>query len=98
RAVLAVLATLAVLAIAFILSQVWNLPAPGDISRALTQHPEAYTLSLGHMGDLTLASFAYLRLPLMLAGLAFLVGALGSWRGSIASTVVMMVLFLHASR
>ena len=50
--------------IAFILSQVWNLPAPGDISSALTQHPEAYTLSLGHMGDLTLDSFAYLRLPL----------------------------------
>ena len=38
--------------------RVWNLPAPGDISRALTQHPEDYTLSLGHMGDLTIASFA----------------------------------------
>jgi 4-amino-4-deoxy-L-arabinose transferase-like glycosyltransferase len=98
QAVLAVLATLAVLVIAFILSRVWNLPAPGDISRALTQHPEAYTLSLGHMGDLTLASFAYLRLPLMLAGLAFLVGAFGSWRGNIASAVVMMVLFFHAAR
>jgi anthranilate/para-aminobenzoate synthase component I len=32
-----------------------HLPAPGDISRALTQHPEDYTLSLGHMGDLTIA-------------------------------------------
>ena len=41
--------------IAVILIQVWNLPTPGDISNALTQqHPEAYTLSLGHMGDLTL--------------------------------------------
>ncbi len=41
-----------------------NFPTPGDISRALTQNPSAYTLSLGHMGDLTIASFAYLRLPL----------------------------------
>ena len=57
---LAGIAILAFGAIGVILSQVWSLPAPGDISRALTQHPEAYTLSLGHMGDLTLASFAYL--------------------------------------
>ena len=32
---------------------VWNTPAPGDISAALTQNPEVYTLSLGHMRDLT---------------------------------------------
>src|SRR5713226_3592373 len=87
--VLAAVATLAVLAIVFILSRVWSMPAPGDISRALTQHPEDYTLSLGHMGDLTLASFAYLRAPLMLAGVAFLVGAISSWRRRIAGVVVM---------
>ena len=51
------------------------MPAPGDISRALTQNPELYTLSLGHMTDLTLRAFAYLRSPLALAGVAFLVGA-----------------------
>ncbi len=51
---------LAALVIVVILAQVWNLPTPGDISSALTAHPEAYTLSLGHMGDLTLQSFAYL--------------------------------------
>jgi len=96
--VLAAVATLAVLAIVFILSRVWSMPAPGDISRALTQHPEDYTLSLGHMGDLTLASFAYLRAPLMLAGVAFLVGAISSWRRRIAGVVVMMVLFFHAAR
>ncbi len=56
------------------------LPAPGDISAALTQNPEVYTLSLGHMGDLTLRSFAYLRTPLAVAGVAFLVGAIGAWR------------------
>jgi hypothetical protein len=95
---LAVVATLALAAIGFILSQVWNLPAPGDISRALTQHPEAYTLSLGHMGDLTMASFAYLRTPLLLAGLGFLVGAISAWRGKILGAVVMMILFIHAAR
>ena len=36
------------------------------ISRTLSlQNPDAYTLSLGHMGDLTLESFAYLRMPLV---------------------------------
>src|SRR6202030_1246186 len=34
----------------------------------------------------------------LLAGVAFLVGALASWRGSVAGAVVMMVLFLHAAR
>jgi 4-amino-4-deoxy-L-arabinose transferase-like glycosyltransferase len=99
---LAVIATLALAAIGFILSEVWNLPAPGDISRALVQHPEAYTLSLGHMGDLTMASFAYLRTPLLLAGLGFLVGAIFAWRGKLLGTilgaVVMMILFIHAAR
>jgi len=95
---LTVAAALALAAIGFILSQVWNLPAPGDISRALTQHPDAYTLSLGHMGDLTMASFAYLRAPLLLAGAGFLVGAIAAWRSKIIAAVVMMILFIHAAR
>lgn len=95
---LATISALATMAIVFILSRVWNLPAPGDISRALTQHPEAYTLSLGHMGDLTLESFAYLRAPLILAGTAFLIGAFSAWRNKIAGIVLMMVLFFHAAR
>jgi hypothetical protein len=64
-------ATAACLALCTVLVKVWNLPTPGDISQALSQHPEMYTLSLGHMGDLTLNSFAYLRLPMALAALAF---------------------------
>ncbi len=55
-----------------------NLPAPGDISSALSPNPGAYTLSLGHMEDLTLASFAYLRPPLLAAAIAFLIGAIGT--------------------
>jgi 4-amino-4-deoxy-L-arabinose transferase-like glycosyltransferase len=99
RIALAVIASACTLAIGYILSQVWNIPTPGDISRALIQQPiSAYTLSLGHMGDLTLASFAYLRGPLVLAGAAFLIGAVLTARGSAAGAVVMMVLFVHAAR
>ncbi len=96
---LAGIAALAAGAVGFILSQVWNLPAPGDISRALTtQEVNAYTLSLGHMGDLTIQAFAYLKTPLVLAGSAFAIGAIASWRRQIAGAVVMMVLFVHAAR
>ncbi len=77
-------------------------PTPGDISQALAPNPSAYTLSLGHMGDLTLKSFAYLRLPLWIAGIATLVGAVGSWtlRGRIAAFALaaMMLLFFQAAR
>src|SRR5207249_3858883 len=65
RRILAGIAIAAAVIIAVILVQVWSTPTPGDISQALTQHPEQYTLSLGHMGDLTLRSFAYLRTPLV---------------------------------
>ncbi len=98
RIALVAIASTAALAIIAILTQVWNLPAPGDISQALTQHPEMYTLSLGHMGDLTLASFAYLRAPLILAGIAFLAGVFWTARGTMLGAVVMMVLFVHAAR
>lgn len=96
------IAALALTAIVLLLAQVWNLPTPGDISRALTSNPDIYTLSLGHMGDLTVPSFAYLRAPLMIAGVAFLVGVVSAWRLRGASLhlgmAAMMVLFFHAAR
>jgi 4-amino-4-deoxy-L-arabinose transferase-like glycosyltransferase len=96
---IAALAALTVIVIAF---SVRNLPTPGDISSALSQHPSAYTLSLGHMLDLTADSFAYLRLPLYLAGAAFLLGAVGNlrWSGirAFLASGLMMVLFFHAAR
>ena len=102
RRILAGVAIAASIAIAVILAQVWNTPTPGDISQALTQHPEEYTLSLGHMGDLTLTSFAYLRTPLILAGIAFVVGATGllalKHRGALLSAALMMVIFYQAAR
>jgi hypothetical protein len=79
-----------------------NLPAPGDISVALSRHPGVYTLSLGHMEDLTLASLAYLRRPLLLAAFAFLIGALGTIRAasgrSFLAAALMMVMFFQAAR
>jgi 4-amino-4-deoxy-L-arabinose transferase-like glycosyltransferase len=98
---IAMISTAAAAVIGAILFSVRHVPVAGDISTALQQHPESYTLSLGHMGDLTLQSFAYLRAPLVMAGIAFLVGAAGGWlrgRRAFVALAAMMVLFLHASR
>jgi len=100
--VLAAITACAAVAAVLILVAVRNVPTPGDISQALSQHPSAYTLSLGHMEDLTLESFAYLRLPLAIAAVAFLIGALGSLRAvgqrAFLAAALMMVLFFHAAR
>ena len=84
----------------FILTR--HMPAPGDISQALSQHPGAYKLSLGHMEDLTIASFAYLRPPLLLAAVAFCLGAVATWKlagqRAFLAAALMMVLFFHAAR
>jgi len=99
---LGVVSGLAFLTIAAILYAVRGVATPGDISHALEQHPEAYTLSLGHLGDLTISSFAYLRMPLVVAGVAFLAGALSAallqGRRAFLGFAMMMVVFLHASR
>ena len=100
--VLSAIAAVAAIAIIAILVHVHGLPTPGDISQALSRHPKAYTLSLGHMQDLTLDSFAYLRLPLAVAGVAFLIGAIGclltTGQRSFVVAAVMMVVFFHAAR
>lgn len=100
--VLTIVAACAALAGAVILFLSRNLPAGNDISAALSAHPNAYRLSLGHMEDLTLASFAYLRLPLAMAVLAFCVGAAGTFkagaRRAAISAALMMVIFFHAAR
>ena len=75
-----------------------SYPTPGDISRVLTLNPEAYTLSLGHMSDLTLPAFAYLQTPLWFAVLAFGIGAFAAWRQSAVGLAVMMIVFTHAAR
>jgi hypothetical protein len=99
---LAAVAACAAIACITILIQVRGVPSPGDISQALSTNPGAYTLSLGHMEDLTMDSFAYLRLPLAMAAVAFLIGALGCTKalGSRAflAATLMMILFFHAAR
>ena len=99
---LSVIAACAALVLLAILFLVRGLPTPGDIFTALTTHPKAYRLSLGHMEDLTLASFAYLRLPLAVAALAFLIGAFGTVRATgqraFLAAALMMVLFFQAAR
>lgn len=101
--VTAAVAAAAALVTGGLLAAVWSSPAPGDIASALRQNPELYTLSLGHLGDLTVRSFAYLKLPLGMACAAFLAGAAGIWiskkvSGQVAFAVLTMVLFLHAAR
>ena len=101
-AVLAGLGGLGALAAGVILLRIRGVQPVGDISSALTQNPEAYTLSLGHMHDLTLRSFAYLRGPLLLAGLALGVGSLVAWefrrrRFAPLCLALMMVLLTHAA-
>jgi 4-amino-4-deoxy-L-arabinose transferase-like glycosyltransferase len=102
RILLAVSALLFV-ALGLLLAVVARIPAPGDIAQALVQHPEMYTLSLGHMGDLTLGAFAYLKLPLALAALAFGFSAIGlrlsrqSTAKTVATLTVGMIVFIQAA-
>ena len=102
--ILAGISTLIFAALAIVLTIVWRTPTAGDISRALTQNPDLYTLSLGHMGDLTLKAFAYLKLPMAIAAFAFAVIALGlvAWRNEARKAVLVvtagMIIFFQAAR
>jgi len=100
--VLSVIAAAAGLATLTLFFMTRHLPTPGDISQALSAHPGAYKLSLGHMEDLTVASFAYLRVPLVMAGIAFCAGALATWRfvghRAFVGAALMMILFFQAAR
>jgi len=90
--------------LSFVLLSVWRLPAHGDIYQALTQHPDLYTLSLGHLRDLTLNAFAYLTLPLGLAALAFggcalaLAFSRNNVRRTVLAVAVCMIVFFQAAR
>ena len=98
-AIIAAAAACVLFALAF---AVWRYPTPGDIFSALATRPGTYTLSLDHIKDLTLPAFAYLRLPIVVAGCAFLIGAVGMFRPAgrrvFFSIALMMILFIHAAR
>jgi 4-amino-4-deoxy-L-arabinose transferase-like glycosyltransferase len=101
RAVTVFCAVAAVLIISTLVA-VRHLPTPGDISQALTSNPSAYKLSLGHMEDLTLDSFAYLRIPLAVAAAALVIGGISTLRAGRKSAylgiAIMMLVFFHAAR
>jgi 4-amino-4-deoxy-L-arabinose transferase-like glycosyltransferase len=93
---------LAALVATFVLVKTLGLPTPGDITNALRRNQNVYTLSLGHMTDLTLQAFAYLRLPLGLAAVAFAIGAIALGvaigRKGYLLTAVMLVCLFQAAR
>jgi 4-amino-4-deoxy-L-arabinose transferase-like glycosyltransferase len=102
---LSIVACIAGVACFLILVGVRHVPTPGDITAALVPHPNAYKLSLGHMEDLTLNSFAYLRMPLLIAGAGFFVGAIalfgfsraGAYFRAYLAAAVMMIVFFQGA-
>lgn len=103
RVLIGIFATLFA-ALGTVLALVARVPARGELSQALNQNPDMYTLSLGHMTDLTLPAFAYLKLPLAVAVAAVGFCAVGLWlsRRSTVRTVavltVSMIVFFQAAR
>lgn len=50
-----------------------------DIADLLRSNPDMYTLSLGHLFDLTSQSMSLFRFPLVLTGIGFLLGTFSNW-------------------
>jgi len=83
-----------------------HTPPPGsDISDALNQNPDVYTLSLGHFLDLTGNAMAFFRGPLIGTALAFSLGPFLNWllrrRGQRVAAnwalVAMMIVFIECA-
>jgi hypothetical protein len=95
-----VLSLLAALGCLVVLWLVRGVEATGDIASAMDY--QVSTLSLGKAQDLTLNSMAWLRLPLVVACAAFLLGAVGTWlrsgRYAVLALSLMMLLFFNAAR
>src|SRR3989440_5497103 len=84
----------------------WSPPLPGnmDFADLLRKGPELYTLSMGHLFDLTPAAMSAFRVPLVLTGGGLLCGTLLNWWFRRRSQVMygnyalagMMVIVLYA--
>ena len=102
--VLLAITTVLFVALAAVFALVWRTPAVGDISQALSQNPDVYTLSMGHIFDLTQGAFAFLKLPLALAAAAFGSASLALWlwrsdlRKMVLALAICMIVFLQAAR
>ncbi len=96
-------------AVVFVITIFFAVKAPtpprnADIADLLKTNPDLYTLSLGHLFDLTGQSMGLFRLPLVLTGVAFLLGTTASWwfrrrqsaTAANLSLAGMMVVFLYA--
>ena len=91
---------------AFVIFKTRSLAVTGDLASTLTRNPDAYALSLGHVLDLTPASLAALRMPVIGTTLAFGVGALAAlvfrrraWHvASNVTLAVMMAAFFFCAR
>jgi hypothetical protein len=79
--------------------------SPGaDIADLLKTNPDLYTLSLGHLFDLTGQSMGLFRFPLALTGIAFAAGCFANWwyrrrRSCMAANInlaAMMAILLYA--
>jgi 4-amino-4-deoxy-L-arabinose transferase-like glycosyltransferase len=79
RASLFTVSILITLGVAILLWRTRHFTPTTDIATLLTRHPEYYALSLGHIFDLTPESLSTLRLPLVGATIAFLLGSGSSW-------------------
>ncbi len=81
-------------ALGSVFAMVARVPAKGELAQALTQNPAMYTFSLGHLTDLTIPAFAFLKLPLALAAAAFGLAAIGLWlsRKSVVRAVAILTL------
>jgi len=80
QAALALIGVLSAGALAWGLWTSRNLPFVADVGSVLAHRGVGdYTLSMSHLFDLTGASFAALRLPAALAGVALLVGPAAGW-------------------
>jgi 4-amino-4-deoxy-L-arabinose transferase-like glycosyltransferase len=106
HAVFAVIGILSAVALAWGLWTARNLPYVSDIGTLLAHRAVGdYTLSMSHLFDLTGPSFAALRLPSVLAGIALLIGPLAGLilrlrKKHIAATVsvaLTMAVFLIAA-
>jgi 4-amino-4-deoxy-L-arabinose transferase-like glycosyltransferase len=81
-----------------------SAPPGADIADLLSTNPDLYTLSLGHLFDLTGPSMSLFRFPLALTGIAFLAGTFANWwfrrrRNSMSANIALsatMVVFLYA--
>jgi 4-amino-4-deoxy-L-arabinose transferase-like glycosyltransferase len=74
QALLAGLGVIVAIALGYLLWISRHITPTADISELLTQNPENYKLALGHMSDLTPASFAALRIPAAGAALSLSIG------------------------